>query len=74
MSRINNETHVRKVSIETIIHVRSFFGDGTQENVAREIDEYFFPDGKLLVRIDNWKEEKAMETRMAEMAKVYVRE
>jgi hypothetical protein len=42
MSRINNETHVRKVSIETIIHVRSFFGDGTPENVAREIDEYFF--------------------------------
>lgn len=48
--------HVREVKMMEVIHIVSFEGEGTQENPARLIDEYYSKEGTLLATKDEWLE------------------
>lgn len=48
--------HVREVKMMEVIHVVSFEGEGTKENPARLIDEYYSKEGTLLATKDEWLE------------------
>lgn len=48
--------HVRQVKMMEVIHVVSFEGEGTEENPARLIDEYYSKEGALLATKDEWLE------------------
>lgn len=48
--------HVREVKMMEVIHVVSFEGEGTKENPARLIDEYYSKEGALLATKDEWLE------------------
>ena len=48
--------HVREVKMMEVIHVVSFEGEGTEENPARLIDEYYSKEGALLATKDEWLE------------------
>lgn len=48
--------HVREVEIMEVIHVVSYEGEGTKENPARLIDEYYSKEGALLATKDEWLE------------------
>lgn len=48
--------HVRQVEIMEVIHVVSFEGEGTKENPARLINEYYSKEGTLLATKDDWLE------------------
>ena len=48
--------HVREVKMMEVIHVVSYEGEGTTENPARLIDEYYSKEGALLATKDEWLE------------------
>lgn len=48
--------HVRQVEIMEVIHVVSFEGEGTKENPARLINDYYSKEGTLLATKDEWLE------------------
>ncbi|MFB8546774.1 hypothetical protein ACQUFE_02080 [Enterococcus casseliflavus] len=48
--------HVREVKMMEVIHVVSFEGEGTAENPARLIDEYYSKEGTFLATNDEWLE------------------
>lgn len=48
--------HVREVKMMEVIHVVSFEGEGTKENPARLINEYYSKEGALLATKDDWLE------------------
>ncbi|MGF2140139.1 hypothetical protein [Enterococcus innesii] len=48
--------HVREVKMMEVIHVVSFEGDGTEENPARLINEYYSKEDALLATKDEWLE------------------
>lgn len=48
--------HVREVKMMEVIHVVSFEGEGTKENPARLIDEFYSKEGALLATKDEWLE------------------
>nr|DAG73005.1 MAG TPA: hypothetical protein [Caudoviricetes sp.] len=48
--------HVRQVKMMEVIHVVSYEGEGTKENPARLIDEYYSKEGALLAKKDEWLE------------------
>ena len=48
--------HVREVKMMEVIHVVSFEGEGTKENPARLINEYYSKKGTLLATKDEWLE------------------
>lgn len=48
--------HVRQVKMMEVIHVVSLEGEGTKENPARLIDEYYSKEGALLATKDDWLE------------------
>lgn len=48
--------HVREVKMMEVIHVVSFEGEGTKENPARLINEYYSKEGTLLATNDEWLE------------------
>lgn len=48
--------HVRQVKMMEVIHVVSFEGEGTKENPARLINEYYSKEGALLATKDEWLE------------------
>lgn len=48
--------HVREVKMMEVIHVVSFEGEGTKENPARLINEYYSKEGALLATKDEWLE------------------
>ncbi|QGN29167.1 hypothetical protein [Enterococcus casseliflavus] len=48
--------HVREVKMMEVIHVVSFEGEGTEENPARLINEYYSKEGALLATKDEWLE------------------
>lgn len=50
--------HVRQVKMMEVIHVVSFEGEGTKENPARLIDEYYSKEGALLAVKDQWLEQE----------------
>lgn len=50
--------HVREVKMMEVIHVVSFEGDGTEENPARLINEYYSKEGALLATKDEWLEQE----------------
>lgn len=50
--------HVRGVKMMEVIHVVSFEGEGTKENPARLIDEYYSKEGALLATKDEWLEQE----------------
>lgn len=50
--------HVREVKMMEVIHVVSYEGEGTKENPARLIDEYYSKDGALLAVKDQWLEQE----------------
>ncbi|MUO33096.1 hypothetical protein [Enterococcus gallinarum] len=50
--------HVREVKMMEVIHVVSFEGDGTEENPARLINEYYSKEGALLATKDKWLEQE----------------
>lgn len=50
--------HVRQVKMMEVIHVVSFEGEGTEENPARLIDEYYSKEGALLATKDEWLEQE----------------
>lgn len=50
--------HVREVKMMEVIHVVSYEGEGTKENPARLIDEYYSKDGALLAAKDQWLEQE----------------
>ena len=50
--------HVRQVKMMEVIHVVSYEGEGTTENPARLIDEYYSKEGALLATKDEWLEQQ----------------
>lgn len=48
--------NVREVKMMEVIHVVSFEGEGTEENPARLINEYYSKEGTLLATKDEWLE------------------
>lgn len=50
--------HVRQVEMMEVIHVVSYEGEGTKENPARLIDEYYSKEGVLLAVKDQWLEQE----------------
>lgn len=50
--------HVREVKMMEVIHVVSFEGEGTEENPARLINEYYSKEGTLLATKDEWLEQE----------------
>lgn len=50
--------HVRQVEMMEVIHVVSYEGEGTKENPARLIDEYYSKEGALLAVKDQWLEQE----------------
>lgn len=36
----------------SVIEVKSVIGTGTQEDVSREVTDYFLPEGQLIAHID----------------------
>lgn len=49
-------SHVREVKMMEVIHVVAFEGEGTEENPARLINEYYSKEGTLLATNDEWLE------------------
>lgn len=58
MKKYYRNSNVNLVKIEKVIIVKSIVGKGTHEDVSREITEIFDLKGKLLARIDNYKNEQ----------------
>lgn len=55
--------HVREVKMMEVIHVVSFEGEGTKENPARLINEYYSKEGALLATKDDWLEREIEKVR-----------
>lgn len=55
--------HVREVKMMEVIHVVSFEGEGTEENPARLINEYYSKEGALLATNDEWLEREIEKVR-----------
>lgn len=55
--------HVREVKMMEVIHVVSFEGEGTEENPARLINEYYSKEGALLATKDEWLEREIEKAR-----------
>lgn len=55
--------HVRQVEMMEVIHVVSYEGEGTKENPARLIDEYYSKEGTLLATKDDWLEREIEKVR-----------
>lgn len=47
-------SNVNEASVIEVIQVKSYFGDGTEESIGREITEYYSLDGYLLCRVDGY--------------------
>ncbi|MBZ0324288.1 hypothetical protein [Enterococcus casseliflavus] len=58
MNLPKKSNHVREVKMMEVIHVVSFEGEGTKENPARLIDEYYSKEGVLLASKDEWLEQE----------------
>ena len=58
MALPKKSNHVREVKMMEVIHVVSFEGEGTKENPARLIDEYYSKEGNLLATKDQWLEQQ----------------
>ena len=56
MNLPKKSNHVREVKMMEVIHVVSFEGEGTEENPARLINEYYSKEGALLATKDEWLE------------------
>lgn len=56
MALPKKSNNVREVEIMEVIHVVSYEGEGTKENPARLIDEYYSKEGALLATKDEWLE------------------
>ncbi|XUC74795.1 hypothetical protein IGI84_001210 [Enterococcus sp. DIV0008] len=56
-------SHVREVKMMEVIHVVSFEGEGTEENPARLINEYYSKEGALLATNDEWLEREIEKVR-----------
>lgn len=56
MALPKKSNNVREVEIMEAIHVVSYEGEGTKENPARLIDEYYSKEGALLATKDEWLE------------------
>ena len=56
-------SHVREVKMMEVIHVVSFEGEGTEENPARLINEYYSKEGTLLATNDEWLEREIEKVR-----------
>lgn len=63
MNLPKKSNHVREVKIMEVIHVVSFEGEGTEENPARLIDEYYSKEGTLLATNDEWLEREIEKVR-----------
>lgn len=61
LPKISN--HVREVKMMEVIHVVSFEGEGTEENPARLINEYYSKEGALLATKDEWLEREIEKVR-----------
>lgn len=55
--------HVREVKLMEVIHVVSFEGEGTEENPARLINEYYSKEGALIATNDEWLEREIEKVR-----------
>lgn len=62
MKKIYRNSNVNSVKIEKVIIVKSVVGEGTKEDVCREITEIFDLNGKLITRIDNYRNELNLST------------
>ncbi|RHH55490.1 hypothetical protein [Enterococcus casseliflavus] len=58
MNLPKKSNHVREVKMMEVIHVVSFEGEGTKENPARLINEYYSKEGTLLATKDEWLEQE----------------
>lgn len=63
MNLPKKSNHVREVKIMEVIHVVSFEGEGTEENPARLINEYYSKEGTLLATNDEWLEREIEKVR-----------
>ena len=63
MNLPKKSNHVREVKMMEVIHVVSFDGEGTEENPARLIDEYYSKEGTLLATNDEWLEREIEKIR-----------
>jgi hypothetical protein len=62
MKKIYRNSNVNSLKIEKVIIVKSIVGEGTHEDVCREITEIFDLNGKLITRIDNYRNELDLST------------
>lgn len=63
MNLPKKSNHVREVEMMEVIHVVSFEGEGTEENPARLINEYYSKEGTLLATNDEWLEREIEKVR-----------
>ena len=54
-AKFYRSSNVNSVKIEKVIIVKSVVGEGTKEDVSREITEIYDLKGRLITRIDEWK-------------------
>ena len=62
MRKIYRNSNVNSVKIEKVIIVKSVVGEGTHEDVCREITEIFNLKGQLITRIDNYRNQQDLST------------
>lgn len=63
MNLPKKSNHVHEVKMMEVIHVVSFEGEGTTENPARLINEYYSREGALLATNDEWLEREIEKVR-----------
>ena len=61
MADKTRESNVDVVKIEQVIHVYSVFGKGVEGDPVRVVHEYYTLEGKLIARVDTWKEAQEAE-------------
>ena len=47
-----NYMSTTRAKMISVIEVKSVIGTGTQEDVSREVTDYFLPEGQLIAHID----------------------
>lgn len=66
MNKLYRSSNVNSVKIEKVIIVKSVVGEGTKENAFREITEIYDLKGRLITRIDEWKNEVVLPIKKME--------
>lgn len=58
---MTRNSSVDKAQVIQVICVEAIFGNGLSDDPTRLVTEYWSLDGKLLARVDGWKEKALYE-------------